>query len=215
MKLVIASLNYSSWSARAWLALDHAQAKFSTYEIKLKVDPDYKEQILRFSGAGNVPVLVDGPLSVHEALAICEYVAELHPAAHLWPEDVKLRARARAISCEMASSFANIRSEMSMNLRALTTRYVPSDAARREVARVFDVWDASLDSSGGPFLFGHFTIADCMYAPMLSRFRTYGVPLTGHAARYAEAMWQQPSVARWAKIAETATAIPVYDAALP
>jgi glutathione S-transferase len=215
MKLVIASLNYSSWSVRAFLALDHSGASFTTHEIKLKVDPDWKEQILRFSGAGNVPILVDGSLSVHEALAICEYVAELHPEAKLWPDDIALRARARAICCEMASSFAAVRNEMPMNVRARTTRYVPSEAAEREVARVFDIWEASLESSGGPFLFGRFGIADCMYAPMLARFRTYGVDLSASAARYAEAMWEQPSVAKWAALAQDATTISVYDEMVP
>ncbi len=215
MKLVIASLNYSSWSARAWLALDHAKADFTTHEIGLRVDPRWKEKILAFSGAGKVPILIDGSLSVHESLAICEYVAELHPEAKLWPEDRRLRARARAVSAEMASGFPNVRHEMSMNLRARTDRYSPSEAAAAEVDRIFEIWEASLDSSGGPFLFGGFTIADCMYAPVVARFRTYGVALPDHAARYSEAMWAQPSVAKWATIAETASSIPAYDATLP
>ncbi len=215
MKLIIASLNYSSWSVRPWLALQHAGAAFSTHEVPLRTAADWKDQILRFSGAGKVPVLVDGALSVHESLAICEYVNERFPEAKLWPEEQKLRARARAISCEMASGFADIRNELSMNVRARTDRYRPSAAVREQLARVFEIWSASLDSSGGPFLFGHFTIADCMYAPMVSRFRTYAIPLEGHAARYAEAMWSQPAVARWVELAQTATSIPTYDALLP
>jgi len=216
MKLVIASLNYSSWSARAWLALTHARLEFSTFEIPLKVAPDWKQRILAFSGAGKVPILIDGPSSIHEALAICEYAAELAPEAGLWPGDRALRARARAISAEMASSFTQVRSEMPMNVRARTARYAPSEAARQEIARLHDIWNASLDSSGGPFLFGDaFGIADCMYAPVVSRFLTYGVPFEGAAAGYAEALWTQPAVAQWLALTAQASAIPEYDAAVP
>jgi glutathione S-transferase len=214
LKLVIASLNYSSWSVRPFLALTHAGAPFSTHEIKLFNAPDWKEQILRFSGAGKVPILLDGALSVHEALAICEYTAELYPAAQLWPEDRKLRARARAISSEMAASFVPMRSAMAMNVRGRSTRFVPDEAVQADIARVLDIWGASLDSSGGPFLFGAFSIADCMYAPVVSRFRTYGIALDGHAARYAAALWEQPAVKRWTELAEHATLIAAYDALL-
>lgn len=214
MKLVVASLNYSSWSVRAWLALEHAGADFSTHRIELFVDPQWKQKVLQFSGAGKVPVLVDGPLSIHEALAICEYANERFPEANLWPEDLRLRARARAISQEMASGFLRIRDEMSMNFRGRAQGFVPSEAAQSEVARIFDIWEASLEASGGPFLFGDFGIADCMYLPVLSRVQTYGIPLPGHAARYAAALWEQPSVKRWATLAVGEPAIPEYDAKL-
>src|SRR6188768_3142212 len=100
LRLVCANLNYSSWSMRPWLALMHAGLPFKTHDVGLKTQPDWRERILAFSGAGKVPILVDGSLSIHESLAICEYVAELAPAAKLWPQDAQLRARGRAISCE-------------------------------------------------------------------------------------------------------------------
>src|SRR5512139_4278549 len=118
MKLVVGNLNYSSWSVRPWLALDHAGAPFTTHRVELFGAPGWKEKIFQFSGAGKVPVLVDGALSVHESLAICEYANERFPEAHLWPEDMRLRARARAISQEMATGFPNVRNELSMNFRA-------------------------------------------------------------------------------------------------
>lgn len=211
LRLVVAPLNYSSWSARAWLALDHAGADFKTHEIALYVDPDWREKVLRFSGAGKVPILIDGNLSVHEALAICEYAAERFPAAKLWPEDPQLRARARAVSSEMSSNFLAIRDEMPMNHRGRSTRFSPSDRTSAEIDRVFDIWEASLCTSPGPFLFGDFSIADCMYAPVLSRFQTYGVPLMGQVAAWGERMWAQPSVAKWSTLAERSVAVPRYD----
>jgi len=214
MRLVVGPLNYSSWSVRAWLALDHAGAKFETHEIALYVDPNWREKVLQFSGAGKVPILVDANLSVHEALAICEYAAERFPAAALWPSDPRLRARARAVSSEMSSNFTNIRNEMPMNYRGRARRFSPSDAAVREIERVLDIWNASLSTSPGPFLFGEFSIADCMYVPVLSRFRTYGVPLEGNAAAWEARIWEQPSVAKWTMLAAQSIAVPKYDALL-
>src|SRR5690606_13800170 len=121
-----------------------------------------------FSGAGKVPILVDGSLSVHESLAIAEYVAELAPHAQLWPDDVKLRARGRAISCEMLSGFSSLRSAMPVNLRGRSAVREPDAATRWDIDRILSIWEASLTSSpsGGPFLLGRFSIADCMYFPV-------------------------------------------------
>lgn len=214
MRLVTAPLNYSSWSARAWLALDHASADFKTHEIAVFVDPDWREKVLQFSGAGKVPILIDGNLSVHEALAICEYTAERFPVAKLWPDDLQVRARARAVSTEMSTGFAHIRNEMPMNHRGCASRFSPSEEASRELERVFDIWNASLATSPGPFLFGDFSIADCMYVPVLSRFRTYGVSLERKIAEWASRIWAQPSVVRWTALAERSIAVPKYDVLL-
>lgn len=211
MRLVIAPLNYSSWSVRAWLALEYAGAEFKTHEIALYVDPHWQGKVLQFSGAGKVPVLIDGSLSVHEALAICEYAAERFPDAKLWPEDQSLRARARAVSSEMSTNFVNVRNEMPMNYRGRASSFAPSNATCAEIERLFDIWNASLSTSPGPFLFGDFSIADCMYAPVLSRFQTYGIALDGQIANWAERMWAQPSVAKWCKLAEQSIAVPKYD----
>ncbi|MGB5416245.1 MAG: glutathione S-transferase, partial [Polyangiales bacterium] len=214
MRLVIAPLNYSSWSVRAWLALDHSGADFKTHEIELFVDPGWREKVLQFSGAGKVPVLIDANLSVHEALAICEYAAERFPAAKLWPDDSSLRARARAVSTEMSTGFVSIRNEMAMNYRGTSSRFSPSDATSREIERVLDIWSASLSTSPGPYLFGDFSIADCMYVPVLSRFRTYGVALQGQVAGWEARIWEHPSVAKWTMLAEKSVAIPKYDSLL-
>src|SRR3954464_2954690 len=109
LRLVCGNLNYSSWSMRPWLALKHSGLDFRAHDIGLKTEAGWKERILSFSGAGQVPVLIDGSLSIHESLAICDTVAQLQPAARLWPADDKLRARGRAISCEMHSGFQQLR----------------------------------------------------------------------------------------------------------
>ncbi|NNE20542.1 MAG: glutathione S-transferase [Myxococcales bacterium] len=214
IRLVVAPLNYSSWSVRAWLALDHAGAEFKTHEIALFVDPNWRNKVLQFSGAGKVPILIDGNLSIHEALAIAEYTAERFPKAQLWPDDPQLRARARAVSSEMSTSFLNVRNEMPMNYRGRASQCSPSAEASAEIDRILDIWNASLSTSPGPFLFGEFSIADCMYVPVLSRFRTYGLPMHGQVAAWEERIWQQRSVAKWTKLAEQSIAIPKYDVLL-
>lgn len=214
LRLVCGNLNYSSWSVRPWLALKHAGLAFHTHDIGLKTEEGWKDRILGFSGAGRVPILVDGSLSIHESLAICEYVAELAPAAQLWPEDAKLRARGRAISCEMHSGFGALRSSMDMNLRARTKHTPKSPEIDADVARVLDIWRASLESSGGPFLLGQFSIADCMFFPVATRFRTYGVALPEYAQAYREALFALPFVKELEALAQATPAIPEYDAAL-
>lgn len=212
LRLVIGPLNYSSWSVRPWLALKYSGLPFKTHAIDLFVDEGWKEKLLQFSGAGKVPVLVDGQLSIHESLAICEYVNELAPEARLWPEDRASRARARAVSAEMACGFPAVRSEMPMNGRARSREpVVLSAAAKTEIERIREVWSASLQTLGGPYLFENFTIADCMYFPVLSRFRTYGVELNGDALEYSKTMWEHPIVKEWEKLASSSIAIPKYD----
>lgn len=216
LRLVGANLNYSSWTMRPWLALEYAQVPFKFFDVGLKTKPEWRDTILSFSGAGKVPVLVDGSLSVHESLAICEYVAELAPAAQLWPQDAKLRARGRAISCEMLSSFSALRSAMPVNLRGRATAREPSDATRKDIERVLAIWEASLTASpnGGPFLLGQFSIADCMFFPVATRFRTYGVSLPEFAQRYSEALFASPCVQKLHAIAVTSEPITEYDSVL-
>lgn len=214
LRLVCGNLNYSSWSMRPWLALKRAGAEFRVHDIGLKTAPDWKERILSFSGAGKVPILVDGALSIHESLAICEYVAERFPEARLWPEDAQLRARGRAIACEMLSGFSALRSAMPTNLRARTQLTPDAPGVRADIARVFDIWTASLETSPGPFLLGEFSIADCMYFPVATRFRTYGVALPELLQRYSDALFALPEVRELEAIAERAPAIPEYDAAV-
>ena len=214
LRLVCANLNYSSWSVRPWLALKHAGLPFRIHDVGMKTQDGWKERILSFSGAGKVPILVDGSLSVHESLAICEYVAELAPQAALWPADAKLRARGRAISCEMHSGFSHLREAMSMNLRARAERTPAGPLLEHDIARIFDIWDASLTSSGGPFLLGALSIADCMYFPVASRFRTYGVALPAAAQAYSDALFALPMVKELEELAQAAPPIAEYDAKL-
>lgn len=214
LTLVGANLNYSSWTMRAWLALRYAEVPFRFHDVGLRTREGWKERILAFSGAGKVPVLVDGPSSVHEALAICETVAERVPAGVLWPVDASLRARGRAISCEMASSFGALRSEMPCNLRGRSRTPALSDAAQADVARIADIFSASLDAGNGPYLLGAFSIADCMYAPVATRFRTYEVALPDTAARYVQTILAHPLMLELEEIATDQPAIAEYDAAL-
>ena len=214
LRLVSANLNYSSWSIRPWLALKRAGLPFRTHDVGLKTEEGWKDRILAFSGAGTVPILVDGSLSVHESLAICEYVAELAPAAKLWPDDIKLRARGRAISCEMHSGFASLRQAMNHNLRGRASRPPQSEAIDADIARILDIWQASLTSSGGPFLLGTFSIADCMYFPVAARFRTYGVRLPDFAQAYSAALFGLPEVHELEELAKGTPPIPEYDSSL-
>ncbi len=228
LRLCVLSLRYSSWSMRPWLAIRHAGANVvvDTVEVELgKRNPkDADDGARERSGevllerrklgsvTGMFPVLHVDDAAIHESLAICEWAAEAFPGAKLWPEDSTARARARAISCEMLSGFASIRTHLSCHLFGRTREPMKlDDATRREVARVFEIWDEALQRSGGPFLFGAFSIADCMYYPMRTRFRTYGVALPPHAERYAAALDQAPAVRSLVEVARTAPRVPVYD----
>lgn len=214
LRLVGASLNYSSWTVRAWLALEQTGAAYRFFDVGLKTDPGWKEKILSFSGAGRVPILIDGPSSVHESLAICETLAERFPHAQLWPTEPQLRARGRALACEMVSGFPLIRNHMPMNLRARATKTPSAAGLAHEIARIQDIWEACMATTSGDYLLGGFSIADCMYMPVVSRFRTYGVPLSPGAARFSEAIWEHPLVKKLETLAATAPPIPEYDAAL-
>jgi glutathione S-transferase len=197
--LVIGNCNYSSWSLRGWLALRAAGLAFDTIRIPL-YQPDTRARILEHSPGGTVPVLERGELVVWESLAICEYAAELAPAAQLWPSDPLVRARARAVATEMHGGFPALRQALPMNFTGRAKRPPQlSDEVRAQVARIQASWSDCRKrfGAGGPFLFGRFSIADCMYAPVVSRFRTYGVAQSPEVAAYAEAVWAHPAVQEW------------------
>ncbi len=160
---------------------------------------------------GLFPVLrVDGT-PIHESLAICEYVADAFPGAHLWPAEPLHRAAARAICSEMVSGFSAMRNELSCHLFGRVPSFKPTPAARTDIERVFEIWGEKLEQSGGPFLFGRFSIADAMYFPVLTRFRTYGVELPRSLVAYGEALEAQPAVRALVAVASSAPRIPVYD----
>ena len=217
LKLTVLSLRYSSWSMRPWLVLYHTGAPFETDTVAL---PHMARQSETTSLAdrrklgsvrGLFPVLrVDGT-AIHESLAICEYVADAFPDAHLWPAEPLQRAGARAICSEMVSGFSAMRNELSCHLFGRVPSFEPSEAARADIERVFEIWSEKLEASGGPFLFGRFSIADAMYFPVLTRFRTYSVELPRSLAGYAEALEAHPAVRALVAVAATAPRIPVYD----
>jgi glutathione S-transferase len=228
--LRVLSLRYSSWSIRPWLALTAAGVPFSFETVELEdlapqgvdcgpaLTAISAEQLSRRRAQGSItglfPVLyVDGQ-PIHESLAICEWAAEAFPEAGLWPEDPLERARARAVCCEMVAGFQQLRTHMSCNVFARVPKQVRSAAVERDILRVLEIWRDSLDASGGPFLFGKFSIADCMYFPVLTRFRTYGVELDRHAEAYAREMDAHDSIEKWRQVALTAPRIPVYDQAI-
>ena len=193
MILYVGTKQKSSWSLRPYLALAHAEIPFECRTITLD-RPDTRAQIAAIGPAGKIPVLHDGDLVIHDSLAICEYAAELVPS--LWPADRASRAKARAISCEMHSAFAALRRDMPMDLLASHPGVGHTSEALADAARVMDLWRGCL-SSAGPFLFGAFTIADAMFAPVTTRFTTYGVPMDTVCREYCEAVQAHPAFARW------------------
>lgn len=201
MLLVIANRNYSSWSLRAWLALRHTGAPFDEVVIPL-AQPHTREEIRRHTPSGRVPALKDGELTVWDSLAICEYAAEKFPEAHLWPEDAATRAVARSVCAEMHAGFLALRSDLPMNIRLRRPKTL-SEPAERDVARIEAMWADLRNRHGrkGPFLFGAFTIADAFFAPVATRFATYGVKLSGAAAAYQDALIGLPAMSEWMDLA--------------
>jgi glutathione S-transferase len=205
MKLVIGNKNYSSWSLRPWLALKMAGIAFD--EVRIALDqPDTKARILRYSPTGKVPCLIDGRLTVWDSLAICEYVNETHAQGRLWPADRATRASARAVTAEMHSGFAALRTHLSMDIRA--RKPARGAEAQRlagvqaDIERIVALWTAALDASGGPMLFGEFCIADAFYAPVVTRFVTYGVALPPLLAAYSDRVLALPAMRDWVAAAQ-------------
>jgi len=201
LTLYVGSKRYSSWSLRPYLALAHTGAAFETTTILLD-QQDTRAKIGAVNPAGKVPVLHDDGLVIWDSLSICEYVAELHPQAKLWPVDRSARARARSISAEMHAGFAPLRREMPMDLMVRKPGQGHTPEALADARRVMQIWREALSSSGGPFLFGHFTIADAMYAPVTTRFTTYGVELDAACRAYVDAIAALPAYKQWYADAE-------------
>ncbi len=201
--LVIGDKAWSSWTLRPWLAAKVAGIPFREVPVWLR-QPNTASEIAQHSSSGRIPVLKRGGFSVWDSLAICEYLAELSPQARLWPEEPQARAVARAVSAEMHSGFQTLRKEFPMDFHARIGGRVPAEQAKADIARVVQIWREMRRSfgAGGPFLFGGFTIADAMYAPVATRFRTYGIDLAafgdeGAAADYAQAILAMPQMEEW------------------
>jgi glutathione S-transferase len=201
--LVVGNKNYSSWSLRPWLAMRQAGIAFDEVVIPL-YRPESKAAILAQSPAGKVPVLRHGDRVVWDSLAIMEYLAETCPDAAFWPENPAARALARCISAEMHAGFQALRGGMSMNLREHLPGQGRSDAVAADIARVTAIWRECRERFGepGPFLFGRFSIADAMYAPVATRFRTYAVELDPVCQAYADTILALPSFLEWQAAAE-------------
>lgn len=211
--LIIGNKNYSSWSLRPWLLLKQAGIAFRETRIALYT-PASRDEIGRYSPAGKVPVLRDGDTTVWDSLAICEHLAERFPQARLWPQEQQARALARSISAEMHAGFQALRHNMSMNCRRSLPGKGYGPGVRDEIERIQAMWTDCRERhrAAGDMLFGHFTVADAMYAPLALRFHTYGVALRGAAGEYMETVLALPAIQEWmaAARAETET-IPQFE----
>ncbi|MGN6648466.1 glutathione S-transferase family protein [Trinickia sp.] len=198
MKLIIGDKNYSSWSMRPWVMLKQMGIAFEEVIVPLR-EPDTTARILEHSPSGKVPCLVtDDGQSIWETLAILETLAERFPQHHVWPSDPAARAHARAISSEMHAGFAELRTNMSMNVRAQRAGKGATPGTLADIARIDAIWSECLTRYGGPFLFGAtFCAADAMYAPVVSRFITYAPPLSEAARAYMKHVSAVPAVREW------------------
>ena len=208
MKLYIGNKNYSSWSLRAWLLMRHCGIEFEEVKLRLSFADGsaFKETLLRLAPTGKVPLLVDDGLAVWDTLAIAEYLAEQHPQLRLWPADRGNRARARSLCAEMHSGFSELRNSFPMNIEA----HLPAVGHRllRESAptaldldRIDSMWSHQLETSGGPFLFGAFSIADAFFAPVCSRIRTYALPVGSAPTEYVDRIFALPAMQAWVRAA--------------
>lgn len=199
MKLLIGDKNYSSWSMRPWLLFKHFDIPFDEVLVLL-YEPEQRPTVLALAekSAGKVPCLIgDDGLVVWDSLAIAETLAERFPEHALWPRDPLARAHARSISAEMHSGFGDLRSNMWMNIRASFPGKNAKPGVLADIARIEAIWSACLTTYGGPFLFGEFSIADAMYAPVVTRFNTWQPALSDTAAAYVRRVTAVPAVKAW------------------
>jgi glutathione S-transferase len=198
MKLIIGNKNYSSWSLRAWLLLSVNDIPFDEVRVTLSTE-NTRSEIAKHTAAGKVPVLHDNDLVVWDSLAICEYISEQYLGGKGWPADAKDRAQARSCAAEMHSGFFTIREKLPMNCRAVD-RHVPISAdLEKEISRIDSMWTElrTKFSASGQWLFGEFSIADCMFAPVVFRFRTYNVAVSEISAYYMKNVLAHPKVQLW------------------
>jgi glutathione S-transferase len=210
--LVIANKNYSSWSMRPWVLLRQAGIPFE--EVQLKFDDSAGVAgVERYSPTCKVPVLVVDGEPVWDSLAICETVAELHPQKGLWPAAVDARRVARSICAEMHAGFQALRSAMPMNLRSRHPGKGRNPQSEKDIERVIAIWTSCRErfGAGGDFLFGRFGVADAFYAPVVTRFETYAVPLPPAAQAYAEAVRSAAAVREWTEAARRETEFVAAD----
>lgn len=202
LHLIIANKNYSSWSMRPWLAMTACGLTFRETLILLD-EPDTAQRIREHSRSGRVPVLHHGDVTVWESLAIIEYVAETFPHLHVWPKDPKARAMARSVASEMHAGFTALRRSCPMNLRRPKKAVLMDEATQADVAAIQTLWRLCRQTfgQGGPFLFGEFSAADAMYAPVATRFETYDIAVHDDTREYMHAVFALPAFVAWRKAA--------------
>ena len=207
MKLIIGNKNYSSWSLRGWLAAKQSGPAFE--ELTVHIDGDDWQAMRRQDGdfqpsAGKVPVLWDGDVVVWDSLAILEYLADKVGRDRFWPKDDAARGMARAVVAEMHSSYLALRRHCPVNIRRRFEGTELSDEAHSDIVRILGLWAEARArfGQGGPFLFGTFSAADIFYAPVISRFVTYGIGVPGFAQAYMQAVWEHDWMQTWVKAAE-------------
>jgi glutathione S-transferase len=212
LKLIIGNKNYSSWSFRPWLAMKVADIAFEEELVSLDA-ADFKARLGAVSAAGKVPVLVDDDICIWESLAILEYVAEKFPAARLWPVPAAARAHARAIAAEMHAGFSPLRRHLPMNMRRPVLARELDARVLQNVARIEAIWADCRRrfASSGPFLYGAFTAADAMYAPVVSRFHTYDVGVGEEACAYMRTIMTLPAWQEWEAAARNETGVLAED----
>ena len=198
LHLTIANKAYSSWSLRPWIAMKAQGLVFRETVVHLD-DPETKAKILGYSPAGKVPVLQHGDITVWESLAILDYLAEAYFDRHWWPTDPSARAMARAISAEMHAGFGALRSNMPMNVRRSLPGKGRAEGVGSDIARITAIWRECRGKfgSGGPYLFGAFSNADAMFAPVVTRFKTYAVELDAASQAYSDAALNHPAMKEW------------------
>jgi glutathione S-transferase len=206
MKLIIANKTYSSWSMRPWLVLKHFYIPFSEVLIPFGAsfdDPNWKAAIADYTPAGKVPALLDGQIKVWETLAMIEYIAELHPELAIWPKDAAARAMARAISSEMHAGFGALRNSCPMNLGKKHESKERGEGVASDVTRVCELWKTARTQfgAGGDYLFGEFSAADAMFAPLATRLVTYSIPVDNQSQAYVDAIYALPAFKEWQKSA--------------
>lgn len=212
--LIIANKNYSSWSLRPWMALHMAGIAFDEKMIRFG-DPRFSNAVRKISKAGQVPILLHNGLMINDSLAIIEYAAETWPKRNVWPKNKAARAMARSASAEMHAGFSALRNACPMNLRR-PPKLPPgglSDAVLRDVARIEQLWAdcRKAHGKGGPFLFGKFSGADAMFAPVVTRFETFAIPVKRATRDYMKAVLETPSFLAWKAGSDTEKWIVPHD----
>ena len=205
LQLYIGNKNYSSWSMRPWVLLTQAGIAFEEVMVRFDAfspDSQFKQRLGPVSPSGKVPVLLDDGFAIWDTLAIAEYLAEIFPQHQLWPADAKARARARSVSAEMHSGFTGLRGACPMNIDADLSQagaliWRDKPAVRADVARIVEMWSELLESHNGPMLFGAFSIADAMFAPVCMRLSRYALPLPPAISAYVQRVEQLPGVKAW------------------